>query len=115
MDEAAEVDLAVRIRLQVVHTWRLGEVHTWRSTHLKRYKFGFRYTLGEVHTWRLFNGEVQIWCTFGEVHILRGTLCTVVKLHSCSKLANLVIDPNHTMIHVPFCSTMYHHTVTNGY
>ena len=68
MDEAAEVDLAVRIRLQVVHTWR-GALHTWRGTHLKRYKFGFRYTLGEVHTWRLFNGEVQIWSTFGEVHI----------------------------------------------
>ena len=53
MDEAAEVDLAVRIRLQVVHTWRglhfkrytLGEVYilrgtSWRGTHLERYTFG---------------------------------------------------------------------------
>ena len=47
MDEAAEVDLAVRIRLQVVHTWRLGEVHTCRGTNLDLGTHLERYILGD--------------------------------------------------------------------
>ena len=40
------------------------------------------------------------------MHIWRGSRYTVVKLHSCSNQANVVVDPNHTMTHVPYSAPL---------